>query len=385
MHPSPNLAFTPSGDNPNLEAQGRAVKTFRSIQALRAVAALMVVVFHLASPARGIVYPDLDLRWGAAGVDIFFVISGFIIYVSQAQAAPDPAGFLKHRLIRVAPLYWLTTLALIGLHVTLGMHPDLVLSPGHVVQSLVFIPHFDPGEPSLIQPVLVQGWTLNYEFAFYGLFALALWLAPSRRILFVSGVLLAAVTAGLWLRPEGALARTFTDARLLEFVFGMLLGALARRDGAAMPVALGGLVPVGLVLLAVNPALTGGAEWVWIPLAALIVAGAVALDLSGRLAPPRWLLVLGDASYSIYLSHTIVQAFYRGAWRSLVPPSSEPWVFWLFFALGLLVSTAAGVALYYGCEKPLLGWMRRRLDGPRPARVSAQDRPAEARQGQPAA
>jgi exopolysaccharide production protein ExoZ len=130
-----------------------------NLQAVRAVAAIGVVVFHFGlMPAT-----SLPFQVGAFGVDLFFVLSGFIIAHSSARSARH---FLPRRLIRVIPAYWIATL--IAALVTLQ-----ALSPTEAVdwliQSLFYLPH-PQGRP----PLIFVAWTLVYELAFYLLYWLAL-------------------------------------------------------------------------------------------------------------------------------------------------------------------------------------------------------------------
>ncbi|HLY79167.1 MAG TPA: acyltransferase, partial [Caulobacteraceae bacterium] len=145
--------------------------TLQWLQALRGFAALSVVAYHA--------FQWIDDRFwvGAAGVDVFFVISGFIIWTVGSGEEASPGVFVWRRLTRVAPAYWLATGAVIALAT---LWPTLLrqvtLSPAHVALSLAFIQHIDPR--GLPFPVLPPGWSLNYEAVFYGLFTLVLF-APA--------------------------------------------------------------------------------------------------------------------------------------------------------------------------------------------------------------
>ena len=336
------------------------MKTFTSIQHLRGIAALMVVSFHLLDPARGIIYPTWTSHAGASGVDIFFVISGFIIYVSQSAEDRGAGDFIRRRLMRIMPMYWLFTLVLIGLHITAHLTASLSLAPWHVLQSFLLIPHFDPGSPGDIQPLLVPGWTLQYELFFYTLFALGVMLLPTRRVLWMSVVLVALVAAGALLHPKSAMGLSYTSPRLLEFLAGVLLGVGARRWPERFP-AWGWIgVPVGLALLVATD-FSGPVwgpfwreAWGWGPPAALIVAGALCLDLTGNALKAPVLKTLGDASYSIYLSHLITLGVVRQAWRSVVHPSANPLVFAAFALVAFVAATGVGMVIYRFIERPLL-------------------------------
>lgn len=288
--------------------------TYRLIQVLRAVAALMVVFHHETEMMWDrLRVPTLGHNWvnGGAGVDIFFVISGFVMAISSAPlvSTPHPARtFLARRLERVVPMYWLLTLLKIALVLA---HPsDSVNGLGgwqHVVGSFLFLPDLKTGTP-----VLLVGWTLVFEMAFYALFALALALRV-RALAFVAPVLIAIT---LWCRFSGPGINIWTrtishfgrQSLVLEFLFGMIL-ALALPWLKRLPLWLG-------VILALAPWYSlctwtwpNDSNWralQWGLLALSIVAGALALESHIGRFTPKWMLELGDASYSIYLTHGFV-------------------------------------------------------------------------------
>ncbi len=351
------------------------MKTYRSIQHLRGVAAIMVVTFHGFSPAHGIATPNWTELAGASGVDLFFVISGFIIFVSQAPSEIEAmagglavriqqaAAFLWRRLLRIAPLYWLATVAMIALHLVGRVDASLSLDPVHILKSLAFIPHFDPGAPTEIEPVLIQGWTLSYEMFFYALFAIALVLAPARLALALSISLIGLTAAGLILQPHSAIGRSYTDPRLLEFLVGVLFGLAVRQRPTLFPPAGAVAVIVGLLGLWSTDLLPevwrGPAAWG--PLAALVVWGALSLDVNDRAPRLSWLRLLGDASYSIYLTHDITLSFVREAWRRAIPLPLSELEFPIFLTIGVSVSAAVGICVYLAIERPLMRALRRRL------------------------
>ncbi len=350
------------------------MKTYRSIQHLRGVAAIMVVAFHSLGPAHGIDSPNWAEKAGASGIDIFFVVSGFIIFASQAPSDGQAAGlwpkvrlqraaaFLWRRLLRIAPLYWLATFALIALHLVAHMDASLSLDPVHILKSLAFIPHFDPGAPAEIEPVLIPGWTLSYELFFYSLFALALAAAPARLALLLSLCLIGLTAAGPILHPHGAIGRSYTDPRLLEFLVGVLFGLAVRKRPALFPAVGAIALVIGLLALwstDLLPAFWRGPA-AWGPLAALVVWGALCLDVRDRAPQLPWLRRLGDASYSVYLTHDITLSFVREAWRRAIPPTPSLLVFAVFLAICVCASAAVGVGVYLAIERPMMRALHRR-------------------------
>ena len=138
-----------------------------SIQILRAAAALSVTLFHAGQ------WSHLDCAVGAAGVDVFFVISGFVLWTACEARPQSPAAFLLARVGRILPLYWIVTLAVAAVAIAAPMAVPIVLPDlRHMVLSLLLLPHTDPaGGPF---PLLPTGWTLTYEAFFYLVMALAL-------------------------------------------------------------------------------------------------------------------------------------------------------------------------------------------------------------------
>lgn len=273
-------------------AQPVAIRQFQSIQYLRALAALGVVVVHT-SPAE---HPFMT---GNAGVDIFFVISGFIMWSITEERPASPAAFLKDRLIRIAPLYWLlTTLLVVGALVVPKLLPNLRIDLPYVAGSYLFVPMRPPGSTGAdpIWPVLVQGWTLNYEMFFYVLFSLCLFLRPSLRLAAISLTLLCCVMAGPFYRGSNALVLSFTDPIFLEFLAGIVLGVCFRRG--LLPsrgwgygfIALGVIVLLGCALTSVTqPRLLA-----WGIPAVLLVGGALVVETTGRIPQLPWLRLIGD-------------------------------------------------------------------------------------------
>ncbi len=332
-----------------------------SIQYLRAAAALMVVLFH----AQGMASEYFGARapsFGAAGVDIFFVISGFIMWTTTASGSITPLSFIQHRILRIVPLYWTITLLLyFGWFI---FRDRAALPPvADLIQSLLFIPYFSTRSGE-IQPLLIAGWTLNFEMFFYLVFAGGLLQSRLRRLLFVGAVLCGLVSLRLWVPPATAMALTYTSPLMIEFAIGCLIGiayenrALPRSAIIVCAAVL--LIAAGLGTLFATMSLSAADisayRFVcWGLPAALIVIGGICLEPQLR----HWRLpaLLGDASYSIYLTHSVALAalknvvVFAGGALGLTATI-------LFLIAGCLLSTATGVAVYYLVEKPLGGFFK---------------------------
>lgn len=325
-----------------------SMTTIHGIQYLRALAALAVVLFHAAEKT------GYHFAIGAAGVDVFFVISGFIMWVISARRPVAPLAFLKERLRRIAPVYWLATVVMIGGGIA-GLFPNLILSVEHVVASLLFIPARSPSSGEL-WPVLVQGWTLNFEMFFYVVFAASLMLPRHRRLPAMAAIFVFLVLLGLAIDTDNALFMTYTRPVILEFVAGMIVaefwlrGRVAGpRSGVALVLgALLGFAALAVLRLPFDERILG-------PLAVMLVVGTLSIEAAGWLR--KWALptLLGDASYSIYLWHTFVISVVAkmAAMIGLAPLPT------LFAAL--VAGTLAGVVAYFVVERPLTRRTRSRL------------------------
>jgi exopolysaccharide production protein ExoZ len=316
------------------------------IQYLRGIAALGVVLFHAALKTK------YSFAVGAAGVDIFFVISGFIMWTLAANRPLTPWQFLADRAARVVPFYWAAT-GLMLLGGIAGLFPNLVLDVEHTLKSLFFIPARSPSNGE-VWPVLVQGWTLTYEVFFYLTFALALNLRPALRLPVMSALLLLLVGAGYVTAPVNPVAQTYTNPLLLEFLLGMMLAEVWRRcpreniagGGLMLALAVAGFVAIQLKLLPQSVPVTA-------PLATLAVAGVLLIERTISRYPSRLAAYLGDSSYSVYLWHAFAIGVVAKVGNKLALPDM------LIFSSAVLGGVVAGAAAYELLEKPLLNFFRK--------------------------
>jgi exopolysaccharide production protein ExoZ len=324
-----------------------------SVQYLRALAALAVTLYHAMQ------WEDGGFDIGRAGVDVFFVISGVIMWRITAGATPRPGDFLLRRATRVAPLYWLATLGVGAVAVIWpAFLPEVHPQWRHLVLSLAFIPHLDPR--GLPFPLLPPGWTLGYEAGFYLLFAAALWLPKRWRAPAVTAGLGAVVVAGFMLADPVYILGA--NPMLFEFVAGLWLGVALERG--VLPGRAWGLGWQFVAVFLFLALFVGGLDdELWRPLiwgapAALLVGGALCVEAQGRIFRSRSLLALGDASYALYLLHLPATA--------IVAHTLGPRHPWLFLPCAVAASTAAGLAAHRWVEKPLI----RRARGLFPSRPS---------------
>lgn len=338
---------------------------FYGVQALRFAAATAVVVTHAVDLAGTRLGLETALsggtleNFGAVGVDVFFVISGFIIATTtRGQAGVGAAGaFLWRRFRRVAPIYWLLSLPIL-----IGMARGGTLSPEVAAATFLFWP-FSGMEMTF--PALGPGWTLCFEMLFYAGFGLAM--AGGRRVGWgLVGAYGAMLAAGLVVATP--VLRFWGAPIIVEFLLGVGIAWVWRSAPRRL-----GLWAVGLALLGFGLGLVfgyGGIDdvralndpWnglrraaVWGLPSALLVFGVVRMERTDR-APGRLgraAAFMGDASYSIYLVHVLViRALGRMFESGMVALPGDAVV-----VVTVLASLAAGAVVHVWVEQPLLRLM----------------------------
>lgn len=334
---------------------------YRSIQYLRGVAALAVLLYHLDVQFTRLGNQSFMPDVLASGVDLFFVISGFIMWVTTQDDAITPLSFYRKRLVRVVPLYWIITSVIVVAALVLpGIVQSAQFDLWHVVASYLFLPYPSPIDGAL-NPILVPGWTLNYEMYFYAVFALTLLLPRKPRLYAVSALLLLIVFLGLVFTPETPALQFWTSTMLLEFLFGIAAGAVlvsGRFDKASWlgwAILIGGAVGLGF-----SEFLEWGgsrAFFFGVPCAAILFGAAI---LDRARAVPRWRVpkLLGDASYSIYLSHGLTLSAIGQVWHSHFPNNGLSNT--AFSLVAILGGLLIGIAIHFAVEKPLIVLLGRR-------------------------
>lgn len=333
-----------------------------SVQCLRGIAAMMVVCFHCFPQLERMGYSGNQHVSLSSGVDIFFIISGFIMLVSARRSPSRGAGaFLLNRAVRILPIYWILTSVIVAVALAA---PQLLASTrfelSHVIKSYLMVPAMHP-VAKLYWPILIPGWTLNYEIFFYLIFALGLGVVKDRGRglgLFVGSAIAILVLLPLVVRPEGVWS-FYTSSVMIEFVFGIiaaevfLAGHRLSRSIGALCIAAG----VGLLLLSDYvpfPDIRGLA--LGLP-ALLIFVGMVFAPWSQQRAWVRSLRVTGDASYSIYLTHMITMSAIGQGWRRLLG-GTLPGNSILFILFAMIVCAVGGFIFYRMVEQPLTNGLK---------------------------
>jgi exopolysaccharide production protein ExoZ len=332
-----------------------------SIQWLRAIAAIMVAMHHALyySDVLGYQFSGREFLDLSFGIHIFFVVSGFIMIHTTRDFGDANAWrqFLARRLIRVVPLYWLlTTVVVIG--VIISPHSIEIATDKiqYILGSYFFIPVLRTDGD--LRPILGQGWTLDYEMFFYFTFTFAV-LLPRRwgvSILTLGFLVLAWV--GRDLDKSTPVIFTWTDGMILEFLAGVYVG-LAYEKNCRLPGWVATLfIVVGLGLGVLDFA---GPTFVvaGIP-AALMVGGFVLGPQMKDSFATRLLARVGDASYSLYLTHAIILKLFYQAWITAVGDRLPVSV---FLISSMFAAILAGLLVYYLVERPMTEYLRRKLLG----------------------
>ena len=337
---------------------------FGAIQKLRAVAALSVVFVHLFTQWQRLGYAG---HWPAsltAGVDLFFVISGFIMWITTAGTGITPGAFVRKRLIRIVPLYWLLTSFVVAIAlIAPNLMQSTMISPGYVAKSFLFIPAEHPVLRGEFMPVLTPGWTLELELPFYGLMALALFL-PVRMRLLVLLTTLVAVACMHVLAPADTAFAFLTKDLVVEFGYGLLIGAcltfIARWPAWTGPVLILAGFAAAVVFYDLAPLEWPHALMPGLPMA-IVVLGAVVCDTSALRLPDLCLTRLGDASYSLYLTHGLFLSALLQLWRRILPQPAL-WNWLAFSGVATIACALMSLVVYRFVELPLNGWVSRKVD-----------------------
>lgn len=326
---------------------------------LRFIAAFMVVITHSTLYATERLDSDFGI-WdvGARGVDIFFVISGFVIVIAakgRDGSWVSPGSFAARRIVRIGPMYWLATT--ISLAILLAM-PSLVLHSsldwGTIGRSYLLIPDLNDG--GRIEPLLGVGWTLYFETFFYTIFALSLFLRASPFIV-VPVVLLAVSGASLFRTEDWPPVSVYLNPIVLEFLFGMLIAQWGRGARASKPVAMAFIV-LGFASMFIARShfdylpsvLTRGVP------SGIIVLGFVLLDRHVNWDRFRIFVFLGAASYVLYLFHPLISPAAPVVLGKL--GLNNPW---LSVLLSATIAVAFSAVLHRYIEGPVLAWMTDRI------------------------
>jgi exopolysaccharide production protein ExoZ len=292
------------------------------IQYMRAVAALLVVFSHLAKELKNNTQLFIDsinmTLLGQFGVDIFFVISGFIMFYVTRNSTGDwreSVSFLKKRFVRIVPLYWFFTIVTIILTVFFAeFKNNNDASLYYVIKSFLFIPAERLSDGN-VTPVFGLGWTLNYEMFFYVLFAFILTLKRNDRILSTSLVFIGLVVLGYFMPKDPVYIWYWTRPIIAEFLLGAIICNIYLSGFRFSVYTSWAITSFGVILwvvLSYNfvPSVPHLRLYMWGIPAALIMTGIILSEKSLFSFVPRrvnlLLSLMGDSSFSLYLGHMFI-------------------------------------------------------------------------------
>lgn len=337
---------------------GKSSTNLQSIQIMRGIASLLVLLEHIS--IKGGQYGNGALNGfsvGGAGVDLFFIISGYIMCVSTYDQPLNFAQFIVRRIKRIMPLYWLvTTVALI----VFLYKPTLINSSGGETGIFVSYTLFPNGKKFLN----ANGWTLSYEFFFYFIFGCFIHKGTYKAIKASSLILMLLTIIGLCYHFNEPLLFFSTDSLLMEFVFGMGCFYLFNKKSIGLNHKYGiGLFITGVLLFALQISIgaTNYQKWqglLWGITILLIFIGLLSLEGLMRRSSfliKTLLLEIGNSSYSLYLIHPFTLSGTAICLKHFGMASNP----YLFSIILLTISVVTGHLVYLYVERPLIAFVKK--------------------------
>ncbi|KMQ66275.1 hypothetical protein ACM46_01630 [Chryseobacterium angstadtii] len=327
-----------------------------NLQILRGIAALLVCCFHFLEYInfKDLRLGDILFKRGSIGVSVFFVISGFIMAFTTLKkdfsinTSREVILFYKRRIIRIVPLYFLLTGAWMVVGGTL-----MVYFQGEGLSRLIHSIFFLPQKNTF--PVLYLGWSLNYEMFFYLIFGIALVFRKGRYI-FIAAFFILTYVAGLFYPTESYYLKMISSPLNLYFVagivFALLLDKFTISKKWAVVLSVIGILSFSAVLFSF---ITISNSLLMLLIVSSFVFTFLLFDYTFHLKGNKFLIFLGDISYSLYLSHPFVELFFR---RFKV----EGYINIPYFVLKLMIVIAVAAFLYYFVEKKITEYLKHRFN-----------------------
>ena len=301
---------------------------------------------------------------GAIGVDLFFVISGFIMIVTTRNMFGTPGAsrtFLERRVLRIYPAYWIAMFAFIlAAHVAPSVEHTSPVNAWTILTSMFLIPHKSG-------PIMFVAWSLQFEMYFYLVFSLALRFARERlRFFLAAWVALVLVCNVLSLGVNNLVVGLVGNPLTLEFVVGVGVGILVMQRRRLAPVTFlvtGAILSLGVAIYSsrFDGFGTHSLDWFRVlaatPGMAMIVYGAVTLEETHGAAVSDFFVRLGDASYTTYLWHGMLLGAFTTACSHLHLRGLAGDL--IFIVGGFAVVIAGSQLIYRLIEDPLMRFFQR--------------------------
>lgn len=332
------------------------------IQCLRGIAAYLVVWTHIKFTLPGSTNAFVNSSFGAVGVDVFFVISGFVIALTASRNGSDWKGFLTNRIARVVAFYWLLSLPFLAYQMAYGLPSANVL-----VNSFLFVPFLDTG--TITNPLHPMGWSLCFEVYFYLAFSASMAFFGRHSKLALLGFFAIGVAATSMLPPSELLLPRFMFSPLtLEFCAGIAIYEFRNVFGPKT-LAISAIAVIGLGYavyltpeLAYHEKILSDTHMglrralLWGGFGASLTIASLGLERIRGFSWPAILAKAGDVSYSVYLIQGLA-IFPAIDWHF------GWWPGWAKVGFFLVVSCVGSVYLYRLVELPTVRWAKKLLVG----------------------
>lgn len=335
-----------------MNAANKVAEKLVAIQCLRGVAVMMVVWVH--AKEQFTAFGDyFTSPIGANGVDLFFVISGFIMVYTTHGKNTTVGEFLWRRAARIAPLYWggtlaMATAALLVPHLLKSTQFDVA----HLAASLLFLPWPSPTLGEQLFPVLVPGWSINYEMYFYVVFGITL-MAPAKFRLILLALFLFAIQA-LSSLSSSPIAQFYSNPIILEFLAGAVIGYLYQHRWTPRSWATGSIfITAGLMYWWFTNIHGSANRFTGAGIAASLVVLGACSQATKQIALISLLQKIGDASFSIYIFHIFLLGLMRVVWTKVSLPAAGADAAWAFMLTALIGNAIAGRFIYRWIELPI--------------------------------
>jgi len=341
-------------------------KQLQSIQLFRGIAAILVLLHHVTgfySTTIGYNYLGGIFLPGWSGVDFFFCLSGFIIYYISHEDIGDPSRVVQFsisRITRIYPIVWIVTMSLIPIYFLfpqfgIGYERDPVV----ILKSLLLLPQMN-------NPILGVAWTLSYEILFYTIFGLFIYFGKRLVAPFIITWLVVILLKFCnILTFDNYLLKFFFSGHNLEFLLGCISAHIVvnnhiQKQGIFIIIGLMGFVISWI--LTINGLLTKSSAFSILGYgisSTFLIVGSSSFELSRKLCAPKQLIILGDASYSIYLIHAPLISL---MFKIFVSVHVMDYLGYFFTAtVTWILALLLGCLFHYRIEKPLQIYLRKRL------------------------